>query len=575
MKLRKLCLAIALILAMALLISACNFLPFRPEPDPGKQEGTDDETPETPDDGGEEGGETEEGDYNYDDETWAGGTFLNLTEDVRADLDAIYAQKLAATQAFAPVVPHGTVYYVSSIHGNDGYNGKSQDRPWKTTANCASKVKEGDTILFECGSVFRRTKNDYFIRGLANGVTLASYGEGAKPIFYGSVNVPANKWKRIGTSNVYYVDGSSIGFGNLNIDNDIGCIVFNEGEAWGIKTLQTFNDPATKTDPDGYTLALYGVSNGLTTMDLPSYQFASGVKLQGDLSFYHDYSQKRIYLCSEGGNPGERFSSVELSLTMFAFSMQNPAKDLTVLNLDFRNFGTHVLRPMNCENFTVKNCEFRFVGGAIQKDYGTWRNYYTRLGNAVENWNACNGMRVENCYFDQIYDTAATTQSNSDVASKNIVYKNNVIKNVWFGVELWTTSNVEFSDVLVVGNYCANIGEGFTTQRPDKIDPGTTFSVNAFIKVSGGPYITNNAFTVAHNYIDGTNGKMLFCNYPRGTSYPNGILFDYNTYVGAAGVDFARFFGKQNGVTYQYSKAGIGAVWARGIETHGKFYLVP
>ncbi|MBE6529950.1 MAG: hypothetical protein E7680_05070 [Ruminococcaceae bacterium] len=553
----------ALLLAVVLLFSACGFSKTPDEQDqpktPGGQTPGDQTNPsETPDESG--------------DPDWQGGFFEPLTAEVRVGLAAVYTQKLIATQGFAPVTTHGTVYYISSVNGKDYNAGTSPKAPWRTLANC-SRVKEGDTILFECGSVFRRTKNDYFIRDLPNRVTLATYGEGAKPIFYGSINVPAEKWIRVSqNSDIYYFEDRSL---KLNIYNDVGAIVFGDGEAWGIKTLQTFSDPETKKNPDGYTLALEGVSNGIETKDIPSYPFTSGLSLQGDLSFYHDYNEKRVYLLCEGGNPAERFGSVELSLSMFAFSMQNPAADITVLNLDFRNFGSHVLRPMNCENFTVKNCEFRFVGGAIQSDYGTWRNYYTRLGNAVENWNSCNGMLVENCFFDQIYDTAATTQSNSDVVSKNIVYRNNVMQNVWFGIELWTTSNVEFSGVDVTGNYCTKIGEGFTTQRPDKIDPGTTFSVNAFIKVSGGPYDTKDDFSVTHNYIDGTNGKMLFCNYPKGTSYPNGILFDYNTYVGSTEVDFARFFGKMNGTTYAYTENGIAAVWARGIEKNGKFYYLP
>ncbi len=542
----------ALLLAALLLLAACG----AQTPQPEKQ---DPVPPEEPDE--------------YD-ENWQGGFFEPLTSDVRAELDATYARKLAATQAFAPVVTQGTVYYVSSVHGNDDYSGKSPERPWKTTANCAARVKEGDTILFECGSVFRREKNDYFIRGLANNVTLATYGEGEKPIFYGSINVPASGWKQVGSSKIYYYDGRSL---NLNIYSDVGAIVFNEGEAWGIKTLMTFNDPETKKSPANKTLALEGVSNGYTTADIPSYSFTGGTDLQGDLSFYHDYSSKRVYLRSESGNPGERFDSVELSLTMFAFSMQSGATDMTFQNLDFRNFGSHVIRTLNCTNLTVQNCEFRFVGGAIQSDYGTWRNYYTRLGNAVENWNACNGMLVENCYFDQIYDTAMTTQSNSNVVSKNIVYRNNVCENMWFGVELWTTSNVEFSSVSVRGNYFRKIGEGFTTQRPDKIDPDTTFSVNAFIKVSGGPYLTGDSFRVTGNIADGTNGKLFFCNYPKSTRYSDGILFDRNTYIASTDVDFARLFGKYDkngGVTYPYTADGIAAVRELNIETNGKFYYL-
>ena len=565
---RRIIFLFSLLLALALLFSACGFLTLLPQSQtPEEQEPDTPDDPETPEEPDDPWRFLDEADEIAED----GGFYRAMTNDDRADLNTIYQEKLLATRAFAEVpAAKGTTWYVSSLNGNDQNSGTSPAAAWKTTANCASKVQEGDTILFECGSVFRRTKNDYFIRGLKNGVTLATYGEGAKPIFYGSINVPAQKWIKVaGKPNLYYYDGSSL---NLNIYSDVGAIVFNEGEAWGIKTLMLFNDPSTKKDPAYKTLALENVSNGLQTMDLPSYTFPNGTALQGDLSFYHDYNQKRVYLYCEGGNPGERFSSVELSLNMFAFSMENPAENMTFLNLDFRNFGSHVIRTLNCKDLIVKNCEFRFVGGTIQPSYGTWRNYYTRLGNAVENWNACNGMLVENCYFDQMYDTAMTTQSNDNVVSTRVIYRNNVAKNMWFGVELWTTGNVEFNRVKVAGNYFCNIGEGFTSQRPDKDEYG--YSISAFIKVSGGPYYTGNSFSVTGNIADGTIGKMVFCNYPKTKTYPEGILFDGNTYIAGADVDFARFFGKTDGITYPYTQTGVSSVWSYGIESHGKFYYI-
>ena len=495
-----------------------------------------------------------------------------LSPAVRAELGAIYAQKLAAVRALAPVVPHGTVYYISSLHGSDDFDGTSPKTPWKTTANCAARIREGDTLLFECGSVFRRNGADYFIPELKNGMTLATYGEGAKPVFYGSVNVPASEWSRLGNSDVYCYDGAAL---NLNIYGDIGAIVFNGGEAWGVKTLQTFNDPATKQEPSGMTLALKQVDNGLTVCDYPSYPFRSGADLQGDLSFYHDYAEKKVYLCCKGGNPGKRFASVELSLARFPFTMENPAQDLTFQNLDFRNFGSHVIRPMNCKNIAVQNCEFRFIGGVVMPQYGEWRNYYTRLGNAVENWNACDGLLVENCYFDQIYDTVATTQTNSKVVSRNIVCKNNVAERFWWGVELWAAPGAELSGVEVSGNYFRNIGEGFTTQRPDKIDPGTGFSVNAFMTIGNGPYEMKHSVAATNNIADGTNGKFLFCNFPKTRENDDGAVFDRNTYVAAPGADLARLFGKfdkDGGVTYPYTAEGIAALQALGIEQNGKFY---
>ena len=498
------------------------------------------------------------------------GEIAAVTPAVRKELDDIYAQKLAATKAFAEPKTNGTVYYVSSINGNDSNSGKSPAQAWKTMANIGN-VLAGDTVLFECGSVFRRTTNTTFFT-VKTGMTLGTYGEGAKPIFYGSLSVPAGQWKAVsGKSNLYYFEKSSL---NLSLKNDIGAIVFNGGEAWGIKIQMTYNDNESKQNPANRTLALEGVDNGLAVYDIPSYALAKGEDLKGpDLSFYHDYGQKRVYLYCEGGNPGERFDSVELSFRAYAFGGMANCSDITIQNLDFRNFGDHVIRTTNITNLTVQNCEFRFVGGTIQEDYGGWRNYYTRLGNAVENWDSCNGMLVENCYFDQIYDTALTSQSNSDVSSKNITYRNNVAQNMWFGVELWagnTSSNkiVEFDNVDVSGNYFAKIGEGFTTQRPDKVDPGTDYSVNAFIKVSRGPYQMSQ-YTVTDNIVDGSNGKMLLCNQPKTNTSESGVLFDRNTYVGNSDIDFGVISGKK----YPYTASNIAAVQAMGFEKNGKFYL--
>ena len=510
-----------------------------------------------------------------DDSAWK-----SLTTAARTELNNVYQQKLAATQAFAAVpTATGTTYYISSIHGNDSNNGKSAATAWKSPKK-ANAAKSGDVVLFECGSTFRRD-NDTFLT-LKSGVTYATYGSGEKPrvyvspwnggekpIFYGSYNASdPNKWVKVsGKSNLYYFKDKIV----LGNETDIGSIVFNGGEAWGIKIQRTY--VGTKEDGvyDNKTLALSDVSNGLQTFaSIPSYTLKNGNDLKTyDLSFYHD--AQYVYLYCEGGNPATRFSSVELSQHKFAFSGDN-VSNVTILNLDFRNFGNHVIRTLNCKNLTVKNCSFVFVGGTVDMSYGSWRKCDTRLGNAVENWNSCDGMVVENCFFDQVYDTAMTTQSNSNVSSKNVTYRNNVVQNVWFGVELWAGDEksdqiLEFSNVDVSGNYFAKIGEGFTTQRPDKIDPGTDYSVNAFIKVSRGPYEMRNSFSVTDNYIDGTNGKMIFCGYPK-TNTSDGVVFDRNTYVGATSVDYGRVAGK----TYRYTESGVARIHALGMETSGTFY---
>ena len=85
---------------------------------------------------------------------------------------------------------------------------------------------------------------------------------------------------------------------------------------------------------------------------------------------------------------------------------------------------------------------------------------------------------------------------------------------------------------------------------------------------------TGSLLTVANNIADGTNGKMVFCNYPVSSRYSEGIVFDYNTYIASPNADFGRFFGKSNGNTYAFTESGIETVWDLGIETHGRFYFI-
>ena len=122
----------------------------------------------------------------------SGSAWQPLTAADRAGTDAIYEQKLAATQAFAPLpAVSGKTYYISSIHGDDSNSGTSPDKAWKSPVK-AGEVPSGSAVLFECGSVFRRTQNKWFFKAVSN-VVYSTYGTGAKPVFYGSVNVPASK----------------------------------------------------------------------------------------------------------------------------------------------------------------------------------------------------------------------------------------------------------------------------------------------------------------------------------------------------------------------------------------------
>ncbi len=76
----------------------------------------------------------------------------------------------------------GNIYYVSSSF--EGESKGTQDYPYKTLDEVNNlSLKSGDSVLFKCGDTFEGTLNFSSIEGEDdNPITIASYGEGNKPI---------------------------------------------------------------------------------------------------------------------------------------------------------------------------------------------------------------------------------------------------------------------------------------------------------------------------------------------------------------------------------------------------------
>ena len=489
-------------------------------------------------------------------------------------LNEAFDVKKAAADAFY-TIPQvtGTTYYISSNNGSDSNSGKSPEQAWENfyMLNSAG-LKEGDAVLFECGSIFRVQRSQEL--KLVSGVTYASYGTGEKPEFYGTIEASnAAQWRAVsGVSNLYQYQGT------LSSSNDIGTIIFGDGEAWGIKIQEIYKwedfDANIKTWL-GKSLALTNVSNGLQTFDkISSFELDNGKGLgkygKYDLTYYQDGT--KLYLYCEGGNPAERFGTVELSQHVKSFTGSN-IKDVTIANINFFG-GTFAIRTTVCDNLVIKNCGFEFIGGQIQADYeNSARNYKTRLGNAIENWNECKGMTVENCYFNQIYDTAMTTQSNTDGTDMvNIIYRNNVMENLVYAIELWSSGaedkHCDFKDISINGNVCRNLGIGLTSQRPDKL--------SGFLSAKGSYYDYSNA-SITDNIIMDSTHWIYRTNYIQTESNTNGYLLDGNTYVHELGKDigllsasFPKASTSIKEASYSYETAK--SFYDAGAEKNGKFY---
>lgn len=493
--------------------------------------------------------------------------WAHADEAVLSELNAQFDAKKALSDGFYDIGKiTGTTYYVSSVNGKDTNNGKSPSSAWKTLDKIAgASLSAGDAVLFECGSEFRISSTFQ----LRNGVTYASYGSGEKPVFLGSVSASkTSDWKAVsGVKNLYeYVGDASI---TTSDGTDVGSIILDGGKAWGIKIQ--------KLDDANKSLELLDVSNGEAHFDkIASFNLSSGADLgkngKYDLSFYC-YGIDLYFYC-KGGNPAERFSSIELSRDFRMFSGNN-ISDVTIANINFKNSGRFAIRTEVCKNLAVYNCGFEFIGGVVQgheQDFG--RNWDTRLGNAIENWGSCDGMIVESCYFNQIYDTAMTTQSNDDGTDMiNIAYNNNVIENVVYAIELWSSgaegASCDFKNVSIDGNVCRNIGYGFTTQRPDK--------VSGFLSAKGSYYVYENA-VMKNNVINGSIDWLLRTNNVKTNDNGNGYVMDGNIYVNALGNDigmlsssFPKYSKEISEYTYTFDN--INKLRKAGVEPNGKFYF--
>jgi len=300
------------------------------------------------------------------------------------------------------------IYYISEKNGNDANDGKSPEAPKKTIAGLATiSLKQNDFVLFERGGVYRGSIN------VSAGVTYGSYGEGPKPIIMQSKKNYADPalWQETEWENVWVCTDKIINAGILAFDHDI-------------------QDYSEKSYDE-----LYGV-----IMNKNLFGFDGVHELCGDLQFYCElYGGTRnageLYVYSTKGNPGERFSSIEIGENIDVF--EGSAANVTLDNLSVKFTGAHGMGAGTCSGRTVTNCVWSWLGGSILSlsfSNGKPVNY----GNAVEIYGGCQDYTVINNWMYQIYDTAVTHQRNTslgDCLQQNIHYSKNLMEYVFWGIE--------------------------------------------------------------------------------------------------------------------------------------------
>ncbi len=377
------------------------------------------------------------------------------------DLDATSAERIAAiknTPNLDISKITGQKYYISN-NGNDENDGKTPETAWKTIGRMvksSSELNPGDAVLFERGGLWRERF------GAKSGITYSAYGEGPKPILYGSPEngADSSKWtlhhEDAATGKKIWVYATDL--------LDVGAIICDGGKVIGLKEVPDFAD------------GKYFVRGTKRTKEFDmvaemneNYEFFSNIPTASALA-----TQKgKVYFRCDEGNPGELFTQIEFNIkgnVISNGSSQNTHYD----NLCVMYTGTHGIGSGTTKNLTVTNCEIAWIGGTLQnyKD-----GVATRLGNGVEIYGGCDGYLVDNNYIWQCYDAGATHQYSSggtvNISMYNILYSNNVIEDCIYNIEYFTgyaDDNKTVRDgknFVIRNNILRRAGYGWGNQRPD------------------------------------------------------------------------------------------------------------
>lgn len=366
---------------------------------------------------------------------------------------------LNAKSAYS-VTGSGKIYYVSSSSGDDANDGLSEAKPWKTLTRVNNTtVPAGSVILFKRGDIWNMEGR---FLSKAN-VTFSAYGTGAKPVFanyidasktsdwtnvgenlwvysgsYETPNPPGKNYDGIDISDKYPkldIPGSYITSVDGADGNDIGNIIFNDDEGWGVKI--------TKKNAVDTSIELGTVPTGFGTLTHHARPFTDQKDLAQNLEYYHNPTESRLYLYCDGGNPAEVFSKIKLVVEGYGFfgGTESVSKNVTLDNFAFKYWGCHGISVNQAVDFTVRNCEIGWCGGSVQGYTWGGRDEPTRFGEGIQNWGNCKNFRILNNYQHQIFDGATSSQQSSWEGLTRVVMENvEVLDNCYEN----NSSNIEF-----------------------------------------------------------------------------------------------------------------------------------
>lgn len=312
-------------------------------------------------------------------------------------------------------------YYIDPIHGNNEWSGLAPATPKKDYR--AVTPKPGDTVLFRRGTVTR----DILLmeRGEADAwITYGAYGEGKKPVFLGSIDLSDPSYWAEESKNLWVCTQA--------LPREACNFIFNGGESYGNLrwTLEELDEQG-----EWY------------------YTHMGEVPVEAG-------EQAKLYLYSEK-NPGEYYAHIECALRYVRMAGgfdEVGLHHVIVQDLSFENGGVHGLQCWMPHDLLVRRCDFRNIGGAVWS-----RKLQIRYGNCVEFWDSSDDITVEECIFEETYDSCITHQGGPNcLPSQRLIFRNNLF--VKYGMAAYEVRDRLPIDTCFDNNICIQAGGGFAMQ---------------------------------------------------------------------------------------------------------------
>ena len=258
-------------------------------------------------------------------------------------------------------------------------------------------------------------------------------------------------------------------------------------------------------DHDPQVLGAFDRRFALMRLPKRNEPFDKPVQLDADLTFRNVFHDDRLELRSDHGNPGVRFSRIEIGEHGHCLWLKGDG--ITVEDLHLTLSGSHGVGGSGMRrNITVRNCVIDWLGGSIIEG---WKFGTARFGNGVEIWGGCDGFRVEGNWICQIYDTGATIQCNdrNDFVCRmaNVEFVSNRIENCFWALEYYNARNAAGSsvdNVRFAHNVCLRTGRGWGCVGRESQAPVLAIGVTP-------PSTTR--FAVEKNVFDGSTGPLIAC----------------------------------------------------------------